>query len=112
MRIPIENAAGMAVGETKVFDFLRNGRSAQGFLIRYHDGYHAYLNRCAHWLVPLDLGHLDFYRADIDRIACKTHGAHYRPSDGYCDYGPCLGANLESYPVAVENEGVVVEVPD
>ena len=38
MEIPIDGIGAMAHGETRTFDFPRNGRMAQGFLIRYRDG--------------------------------------------------------------------------
>lgn len=111
MEIRIEGVEGMAHGETRTFDYPRNGRTAQGFLIRYRDGFHAYLNQCCHWPVPLDMGDGDFYYAPADRILCKTHGAAYRLDNGLCEYGPCVGASLEA--LAVENRGdhALIRVP-
>jgi nitrite reductase/ring-hydroxylating ferredoxin subunit len=112
MEIRIDGTASMAHGETRTFGFTRNGRPAQGFLIRYHQGYHAYLNQCCHWPVPLDMDDGDFYYAAADRIMCKTHGAVYRPDTGICDFGPCVNAQLTVYPVAVAGENVLITVPD
>lgn len=111
MDIRIDDVAKMAHGESRVFEFPRNGRTAQGFLIRFQDGYRAYLNQCSHWLVPLDLGDNDFFHPGIDRIACKTHGATFRLEDGLCDYGPCYGARLDTYPVVLEGNSALVTVP-
>lgn len=102
----------MAPGETKVFSFLRNGREAQGFIIRVPDGFRAYLNQCCHWPAPLDMGDGDFYYAAIDRITCKTHGATYEPETGLCDSGPCVRAYLTAYPAVSRDEHVMVTVPD
>jgi nitrite reductase/ring-hydroxylating ferredoxin subunit len=112
MDIRIDDVAGMAHGESRVFEFPRNGRTGQGFLIRYGEEFRAYLNQCSHWLVPLDLGDADFYHAAIDRIACKTHGATFRLEDGACDYGPCFGARLDAYPVIFRGNSAIVTVPD
>jgi nitrite reductase/ring-hydroxylating ferredoxin subunit len=114
MEIRLDDIAGLKHGETRTFDFPRNGRPAQGFLIRYGEGYRAYLNRCSHWLVPLDLGDNDFYHPAADRISCKTHGATFRLEDGYCDYGPCFSASLDSYPVTLVSDGnsALITVPD
>jgi nitrite reductase/ring-hydroxylating ferredoxin subunit len=111
MEIRIAAAAGMAHGETRTFDFPRNGRTAQGFLIRYHGAFHAYHNQCCHWPVPLDMGDGDFYYADVDRIMCKTHGAVYRPDTGLCDFGPCVRAVLDAYPVQADGDDILVTVP-
>lgn len=112
MDIRIDDVSRMAHGESRVFEFPRNGRQAQGFLIRYRQGYRAYLNQCSHWFVPLDLGDGDFFHPGIDRIACKTHGATFRLEDGFCDFGPCQGARLDGYPVVSEGDSAIVTVPD
>lgn len=112
MDIRIDGIAAMAHGETRTFEFPRNGRPAQGFLIRYHQGYHAYLNQCCHWPVPLDMGDGDFFYAAADRIMCKTHGAVYRPDTGVCDYGPCVNAQLDTYPLTVQGDCILITVPD
>lgn len=112
MEVRLKDMGSLQIGETRVFEFPRNGRTAQGFVIKYHDGFHAYLNQCCHWLVPLDLGDGEFYYADIDRITCKTHGATYEPATGFCDSGPCYRATLETYPAAAQGDEVVVTVPD
>jgi len=112
MDVRIDDVEGMAHGESRVFEFPRKGRPAQGFLIRYGDGFRAYLNQCSHWLVPLDMGDADFFHPGIDRIACKTHGATYRLEDGFCDYGPCVGARLEAFPVVSAGNSAIVTVPD
>lgn len=111
MEIRIDGVDAMAQGETRTFEFQRNGRPAQGFLILYHGQYRAYLNQCCHWPVPLDMGDGEFYYADIDRIQCKTHGAVYQPDTGLCDSGPCVRAVLESYPVEVRVDHALISVP-
>ena len=112
MEIRIDGSDAMAHGETRTFDFPRNGRTAQGFLIRHHVRFFSYLNQCCHWPVQLDMGDNDFYYAAADRIICKTHGAAYQPDTGYCDFGPCVRASLEAYPVQVFDNFVLITVPD
>jgi nitrite reductase/ring-hydroxylating ferredoxin subunit len=111
MEIRIDGIGSMAHGEARTFAFPRNGREAQGFLIRHGEGYYAYLNQCRHWPVPLDLGDGDFFHAAADRIMCKTHGAAYRADTGYCDYGPCAGAALDAFPVSIQGDRAIVTVP-
>ncbi|MDQ3000711.1 MAG: Rieske 2Fe-2S domain-containing protein [Fibrobacterota bacterium] len=112
MEIRIEGIGAMAHGETRTFDFSSNGRAAQGFLIRHNGSFYAYLNKCCHWPVQLDMGDGDFYYPAADRIMCKTHGAVYQPDTGLCDYGPCVRAVLESFPLTVSEASVTVTVPD
>jgi nitrite reductase/ring-hydroxylating ferredoxin subunit len=112
MEIQIESIAGMSHGETRTFDFIRNGRAAQGFVIKYQEGFYAYHNMCCHWPVPMDMGDGDFFAPAFDRIMCKSHGAVYQPDTGICDYGPCVNAKLDSYPVVVQGDKLIVTVPD
>jgi len=103
-RLRVAGALGLAIGESTRFEFERGGERLEGFLLRHAAGYFAYLNRCPHWAVDLDLGDGRFYAADIDRIYCKNHGALFRVPDGLCDHGPCLGQALESFAVALDGD--------
>ena len=48
----------------------------------------------------------DYLTPDGDLIACSWHGALFRPRDGLCVGGPCGGASLTPWPVAVSG-GIV-----
>jgi nitrite reductase/ring-hydroxylating ferredoxin subunit len=111
MEIRIDGIQAMAHGEARLFAFPRNGREAQGFLIRHGESFYAYLNQCRHWPVPLDYGDADFFHAPSDRIMCKSHGAVYQADTGICDYGPCVGAALDAFPVSVAGDQALVTVP-
>lgn len=63
----------------------------------------AYVNSCPHRGTPLDLVPDHFFDAEGRHLVCATHGAVFRPEDGYCLAGPCAGESLE--PVAVEVRG-------
>lgn len=99
----VPGAGLLAPGEARVFEVDLDGERAQGFVLCHTAGLFAFLNRCPHWGVDLDLGDERFYADDIDRIYCKTHGALFRVLDGVCDQGPCLGEALERF--QVEREG-------
>jgi nitrite reductase/ring-hydroxylating ferredoxin subunit len=112
-RLRVMGAARVAVGESSRFAFERNGERLEGFVLRHEVGLFAYLNRCPHWAVDLDLGDGRFYAADIDRIYCKNHGALFRVPDGVCDHGPCLDRALESFAVELDGDDAWVNVcPD
>ncbi len=111
-RVTIRNPNELQLGEARVFQFMRKGRNASGFLIRHHEGLFAYYNRCCHWPVQLDLDDGQFYDERIDRIVCKTHGACYLVDSGYCDAGPCTGAQLEAYTVELSEDSATVLIPD
>jgi nitrite reductase/ring-hydroxylating ferredoxin subunit len=69
----------------------------------------AYRNRCPHRGTPLDLRPDDFLTRDGAHIVCATHGALFRPEDGACVAGPCVGDRLEPIAVRVENGIVLVD---
>ncbi|MEP7049182.1 MAG: Rieske 2Fe-2S domain-containing protein [Pseudomonadota bacterium] len=110
-RLRIAGAVHLAPGETTRFEFERGGELLEGFLLRHASGYFAYLNRCPHWSVDLDMGDGRFYAEDVDRIYCKNHGALFRVSDGMCDHGPCLGRALHSFAVALDGDDAWVTLP-
>jgi nitrite reductase/ring-hydroxylating ferredoxin subunit len=72
----------------------------------------AYLNACPHLGTPLDWGGFDgaggrFVSADSGNILCATHGAEFRPEDGFCLAGPCAGASLQPAEVSLDSDGVL-----
>ena len=67
-----------------------------------------YVNACPHLGTPLDWTPDRFLSADGSRIVCATHGAEFRPEDGVCLRGPCLGARLEAVMIVIEDGAVLV----
>ncbi len=80
------------------------GERVTGFAVRYNGRPQAYVNRCAHVPVELDLLEGDFFDLSREYLICSTHGAHYRPVDGLCVMGPCKGKSLQVLDV-VERDG-------
>ena len=77
-------------------------------LLRSGDTVFSYVNRCAHFGVPLatrveHLG-LDAHRT----LRCSVHYARYRWQDGFCEFGDCVGESLLAIPVRVTADGSVV----
>lgn len=56
----------------------------------------AYVNRCKHIPVPLDAGGGKVLSPFGPFLECRTHGARYRLTDGYCFEGPCEGESLDA----------------
>lgn len=85
---------------------LRAGRF-HGFIVRRGDAVHGYVDRCPHMGLPL-AQQLDAYLTeDASLIACSWHGALFRIADGACVGGPCTGAALQLWPVAVRDGTIV-----
>jgi nitrite reductase/ring-hydroxylating ferredoxin subunit len=77
-----------------------------GFVVRKDGSVHGYVDRCPHAGLPLPQ-RLDVYLTlDESLIQCSWHGALFRIVDGACVGGPCAGARLAPWPVAVV-EGLI-----
>lgn len=66
------------------------------FVVRKFDSIHIYENSCPHTLGPLDWGNGQFLDFDQQYIQCSHHGALFEIENGYCIYGPCHGASLNT----------------
>lgn len=79
-------------------------RGGDGFplrlvIVRQGDRLYAYHNSCPHRRLPLDFDDGRFLNRDGSLLLCTNHGALFRPADGRCVAGPCVGAALT--PVAL-----------
>lgn len=82
-----------------------------GFVVRYNNAVHAYLNRCAHVPIELDWAEGEFFESSGLYLMCSTHGAIYTPETGHCVGGPCRGGRLRPITV-LEIDGQVFWQPD
>lgn len=79
---------------------LRAGRF-HGFAVRRGGEVIGYVDRCPHQGLPLAMTLDDYLTPDGALIACDWHGAAFRVTDGVCVGGPCVGARLTAWPLAV-----------
>jgi nitrite reductase/ring-hydroxylating ferredoxin subunit len=86
------------------------GQNATGFVIRFKGVPYAYVNQCAHVSIELDWNEGDFFTAQQDFIICSTHGAHYRPDNGFCVMGPCKGKSLKPLKVIEQNGKIIINI--
>lgn len=93
------------------FPVVAGREEATGFVIRYDNVAHGYLNRCAHVPIELDWAPGEFFEASGLYIMCATHGAIYMPDTGYCTGGPCRGSSLRKINI-VEKEQKIFWQPD
>ncbi len=77
-----------------------------GFVVRQGDRVHGYVDRCPHQGLPLAQKLDGYLTPDRTLIGCSWHGALFRIEDGACVGGPCAGAALTPWPLAVDR-GVV-----
>ena len=92
-------------GRAVPFDVMFSGLTCRAFAVRYHDGVHAYLNRCTHVAMEMDYQLDRFFDDTGNWLLCATHGAAYVPDTGACAGGPCRGGLVKI--ALTENDGVV-----
>ena len=81
------------------------------FVVRKGEVLACYRNRCPHTGVPLEWLPDQFFDPDNSFIQCATHGALFRPEDGYCLRGPCAGQSLEPMDLVREGDALAVVLP-
>jgi len=81
----------------------------RGFVVRTGATAQAYVNRCAHLTLRLNLLPDRFLTHDGSMILCTAHGAIYEKATGYCVAGPCSGKSLRRVPVRIAGGYVMLE---
>lgn len=82
------------------------------FVVRRHGALHAYANACPHMGTPLNFLPDRFFDRAGEHLLCATHGALFRPADGFCVEGPCAGKSLKPAAIQiVDDEVVLVDGP-
>ena len=67
----------------------------------------AFVNRCAHFGVPLASRQELLQFQPHTSLTCNVHYARYRWSDGVCDRGDCVGEALIASPLQVDTAGAI-----
>jgi len=96
---------------TRAFSLTCGDAELAGFLVRRHGELRAFRNRCPHTGVELNWGGDAFLDLSQRFVLCSMHGALFRPEDGLCVHGPCLGQRLEPLPVRVRAGRIEVACP-
>ncbi len=90
---------------------LGDERPLRLFVVHKGGQFNAYVNRCPHTGAPLEWTPDQFLDYDNSFVQCAMHGALFRPEDGYCVRGPCVGSHLEPLTLAMDDEFIRVVIP-
>ncbi len=98
----------IADGGAKGFQWGEGASAYRIFLVRQKDRVWAYIDTCPHLGTPLAYLPNRFLSEDGSQIVCSTHGARFRPQDGYCVSGPCEGKSLRPFPIEMADDKISV----
>ena len=100
-----DGVASIVLVRTRSTTSADDDRSVSLLLLRTGDAISAYVNRCAHFGVPLArTQQLLLFTPNVS-LRCNVHYAEYRWSDGHCLSGECDGEPLIPVPVDLEPDG-------
>jgi nitrite reductase/ring-hydroxylating ferredoxin subunit len=72
-------------------------------VVRRGESIYAYQNRCPHAGHPLNMRPHEFLDAEHRHLMCRSHGAMFAIETGHCIAGPCVGTNLRTIPVVLDD---------
>jgi nitrite reductase/ring-hydroxylating ferredoxin subunit len=103
---PLCRADAIAEGAARGFA-LGSGFARRLVLVLRKNGIlRAYVDSCPHAGTPLEMAADDFFDRDGRYLLCRTHGALFRPEDGVCVAGPCIGARLKPVPIDIADGAI------
>jgi naringenin degradation protein FdeD len=102
-------AGALAEGTARGFVFGAGSCRRAVLVLRHHGAIHVYRNACPHQGTPLEVMPDEFFDREGRFLVCRTHGAQFRPADGFCVAGPCAGRSLIRAPVRLENGLLILD---
>jgi nitrite reductase/ring-hydroxylating ferredoxin subunit len=100
----------LADGQATLLALDTGGGAEQPFrllLLRSGLAVHAFVNRCAHFGVPLAARQEHLIQTPLVSLTCNVHYARYRWADGVCEWGDCEGESLIPVPLDVDRDGTI-----
>ena len=91
------------------FSLSLRGEVLELMVVRQAGAVFAYRNRCPHTGVNLEWRADQFLDLSGRFIQCATHGALFKPEDGYCVRGPCAGERLAPLKQVMESGRLYLE---
>lgn len=104
------NIAELPDPSSRAFQITTGELDIDAFVIHWRGSCYAYVNCCPHTQISLNWSPDQFLDIEGQYIQCGMHGALFRPEDGLCVHGPCVGKSLQGIPVQVEDGIVQIEL--
>jgi nitrite reductase/ring-hydroxylating ferredoxin subunit len=104
------SAHSLTDGHATLLELDTGGGPAKPFrllLLRSGAQVTAFVNRCAHFGVPLAAKQAQLIFKPHTSITCNVHYARYRWADGVCESGECEGESLLPVPLEQDEAGLL-----
>lgn len=98
----------IADGRVRMLDLGLGSEAFPVIIVRSGEQAHGYLNRCAHFGVPLAQHPEQLIFTPHESITCNVHYARYGWHDGHCITGECAGEHLISLPLSIRDGDIFV----
>ncbi len=102
MRVKVCTMSEIGNGEVRTFE----SEGTEGVIIRSGDRIFAIQRYCTHELFPMEFGMLQ----DECTLRCTFHGADFDLETGKA-LGPPAEEDLATYPVVIEGDEIIVDLP-
>jgi nitrite reductase/ring-hydroxylating ferredoxin subunit len=83
------------------FRFRDGDRMFAGFVVRSEGKVLGYVDSCPHAGWALAMFDDRYFTRDGRHLLCTGHAALFRPEDGVCVSGPCVGDRLTPWPITI-----------
>ncbi len=106
----LANVTELPEGQVTLRNIVADAAQAKPFgvlLLRSGDEVKAFVNRCAHFGVPLAAKQEHLIFKSNTSITCNVHYARFRWNDGFCEYGDCEGESLSPIPLQMDADGQI-----
>lgn len=80
-------------------------------LLFQDDKYTAFKNFCPHQGRRMNYSLGKFLITAEGNLVCPAHGAEFKPDDGLCINGPCLGESLETIHIQLNEDSIFAIIP-
>ena len=93
-------------GQWYEFNLQTDDRLFSLMLQKKNNEYIAFKNSCPHQGRRMNYSVGKFLTTKEGHIVCPAHGAEFKPDDGLCINGPCLGQSLEPVHIQLNEESI------
>ena len=103
MIIPLCQTHEISDPGSKAFEIKQGRENIALFVVHKGGAYNAYMNSCPHTGANLEWQQDQFLDMDNMYIQCSTHDALFEIESGKCIAGPCIGDNLQTVELLIED---------